>query len=433
VGKFDDKETKTLLSTFLNQAYVSSVRDKAGLEKITNYEAGFRLTHGLIFFIDQPMQSAENEIVSKLVSHLGPQLGHYQEIADAIWGVTANGFAEGKQPTDPTLAARCFSKLDDLASKTVQFVHPAYNVALAENVKEVRIGPVVIRHGLSIASRLSKKNDKFTFGFEQPLGVQLGGKGVLYNFAETMWDIQVSSSSAALFEHASWLTCIATSVIRLIVEPSQMGPMHPRRSDIENQPFDRHRTFDEHIVVVAKGSFSLGGGKAGRLYELDKRAKRSLSNKDMAERISLVFNPSNKSLAQRFSQGLGWLAKGRQAKDRSDRFLFFFTALEALLSSDDKTAPVVQTIARHAAVLWTNDVSKRIKISQKIRKLYATRSALIHAGSRSVTYEGATEIHNIAENIFSAVWDTTDLKMSHSKFCEELSEASYGMPFFDEL
>jgi hypothetical protein len=432
MGKFDDKETKALLGSFLNQAFASIIKDKEGFEKIKNGEAGLRMKHGLTFFIDKPMQASEHAIVSKLVSKMGPQLGHYSEIADAIWGVTASGFSNDQIPTNPKLAAACVSKLDDLASNTVQFLHPAYNLALAENVKEIQIGPVMIRHGLNVATRLSMQNDKIRFAVEQPPGLQSGGKEVRYNVSETMWDIQVSSSSAARFEYASWLTCIATSLVRLIVEPEQMGPLPPRRSDIENQPFDRHRITDEHITVVEEGSFSLGGGKVGRRYELGKKAKRSLSDKMVRERILLIFDPPNKSLAQRFSQGLGWLAKGRQAKDRSDRFLFFFTALEALLSSNDNTSPVVQTIARHAAVLWTNDISGRIKISQKIRNLYATRSALVHAGSRSVTYEGAAEIHEIAETVFFAVWDSTDLKMSHKCFCEKLSEASYGLPFFDE-
>lgn len=431
MGKFDDKETKALLDCFLNKAFDSIVRDQADWKKNTRHQAGLRTNLGLTFCIDRSMLEAEDAIVSKLVSKLGPQLGHYKEIADAIWAVAAKGFSEGKQPTDPKLVAGCFSKLDDLASKTVQFLHPAYNVALVESVKEVRIGPVVLRDGLSVASRLSKQNAEITFGIERPPGFQWDSKKIQYNVSETMWDIKVASSSAARFEYASWLSCIATSLIRLIVEPDQVGTLQPRRSDIENQPFNSHRTFDEHITVVAAGSFSLGGGKAGRHYELGKNAKRSLSDRVVRERISLIFDPPNKSLALRFSQGLGWLAKGRQAKDRSDRFLFFFTALEALLSSDDKTSPVVQTIARHAAVLWTNEIPGRMKISQKIKKLYATRSALVHAGSRSVTYEGTTEIHEIAEIVFFAVWDTADLKMTHKSFCEKLSEASYGLPYFE--
>lgn len=429
--KLDDNDARELLGKFLEHAFASAVRTQSDFEKIAKREAGLRLNHGITFCVDRAMRTAENAIVSRLVSHLGPQLGHYKEVADVLWDVAAKGFSDGKQPNDPSLAASCFSKMHELSASTVQFVHPAYNVVLTEGVKEIQIGPVAIRSGLDVAARLSKQNDKITFGIEHPPGFQTGG-GVNYNVSETMWDIEVASSSAARIEHASWLTCIATSLIRLVVEYSNMGPLFPRSADVENLPFEPHRTFDDHITVIARESFSMGGGKAGRHYELGKQAKRSLSDKALRERISQVFDPPNKSLAQRFSQGLGWLAKGRQAKDRSDRFLFFFTALEALLSSDDKTSPIVQTIARHAAVLWTNDISERVKISRKIRKLYATRSALVHAGTRSVTYEGASEIHQIAENVFFAVWDTVDLKMKHMNFCEKLSEASYGLPYFNE-
>lgn len=431
MGKFDDKDTKALLDAFLIQAFASIVQTKEHFEKITTREAGLRMSHGITFAIDQAMLSAENALVSKIVLKMGPQHGHYSEISSAIWNIAAKGFSEGQSPEDTKLSAECFSQLDNIIKIRIKFVHPSYNVSLLENVKEIQIGPVAIREGLSIASNLSKLNDKITFGFDDPPGFQ-SGNGIQYNVSNTMWEVEVSSSSAARLEYATWLTCIATSLIRLIVEPSQMGSLAPRRADVENQPFDRHRIADEHIVVGESGGFSLGGGKAGRRYELGEEARHALSDEAVRDRIALVFDPPNKSLAQRFSQGLGWLAKGRQAKDRSDRFLFFFTALEALLSSDDKSSPVVQTIARHAAVLWANEIPERIKIAQTIRRLYATRSALVHTGSRSVTYEGANEIHNIAENVFYSVWDTTDLKMSHSTFCERLSKASYGLPYFDD-
>lgn len=431
MGKFNDNDTKALLNSFINQAFASIVRTKGDFEKIASREAGLRLSHGITFAIGQSMQSAENALVSKIVLKMGPQHGHYSEISGAIWNVVAKGFSERQKPTAQKLTAECFSCLENLAETRVRFVHPAYNVELSEGVKEIQFGPVAIRDGLSIASNLSKLNDKITFSLDEPPGFQ-SGNGIQYNVSDTMWDVEVSSSSAARLEYASWLTCIATSLIRLIVEPNQMGPLPPRCADVENQPFNRHITFDEHIVVGEKGNFSLGGGKAGRRYELGEEAKLALSDQAVKDRIALIFEPPSKSLAQRFSQGLGWLAKGRQAKDRSDRFLFFFTALEALLSSDDKSAPVVQTIARHAAVLWTNEIPERIKISKNIRNLYATRSALVHAGRRSVTYEGANEIHRIAENIFFSVWDTTDLKMQHSNFFDKLSQSSYGLPYFDE-
>ena len=54
------------------------------------------------------------------------------------------------------------------------------------------------------------------------------------------------------------------------------------------------------------------------------------------------------------------MTRGRQARDRSERLLFFFTAIEALLSGDDKTAPVTQTIARRAATILVDDPTHRL-------------------------------------------------------------------------
>jgi hypothetical protein len=141
----------------------------------------------------------------------------------------------------------------------------------------------------------------------------------------------------------------------------------------------------------------------------------------------LIFDPPKKSLAERVSQGLGWQTRGRQAEDRAERLLYFFTAVEALLSMDDKTAPVVQTIARHAAVLLTNDNSARAEAAGEVKKLYALRSSLVHAGNRAILWSAANGAQILAESLFDAVLDKVDLKMKHETFCNELANASYGM------
>ena len=143
----------------------------------------------------------------------------------------------------------------------------------------------------------------------------------------------------------------------------------------------------------------------------------------------MVFDPPEKSLAERFSQGLGWLTRGRQAKDRAERLLYFFTAIESLLSNDDKTAPVVQNIARQAAVILTNDAPVRAAVASDLKKLYALRSALVHTGSRAVLSTNANDAEILAELLFSRVLSEIDLKQSHAKFIEGLSKASYGQPW----
>ena len=85
-------------------------------------------------------------------------------------------------------------------------------------------------------------------------------------------------------------------------------------------------------------------------------------------------------------RGLGGLMRGRQTVDRAERFLLLFHGYGGSLSSDDKAAPVVQTIARHAAVILQHDPRKPASCFGII--LYAARSALVHAGRRNVATGG---------------------------------------------
>jgi hypothetical protein len=137
----------------------------------------------------------------------------------------------------------------------------------------------------------------------------------------------------------------------------------------------------------------------------------------------------NKSLAERLGQGLGWMTRGRQTVDRAERFLFCFTAIEALLSGDDKAAPVVQTIARHAAVILQHDPQKRAKLDSEIRSHYAARSALVHAGKRNVSQLEVNTIQNIVEALYKTVIEAIPLETPFSAFHESLSDASYGLPW----
>src|SRR5260370_3000021 len=103
--------------------------------------------------------------------------------------------------------------------------------------------------------------------------------------------------------------------------------------------------------------------------------------------------------------------------------------MEALLANDDKTAPVVQIIARHGSVLLADDNAVRHRAGANIKKLYSLRSSLVHAGNRSVLWSATNGAQVLAEEMFSVVMDKADLKMTHISFCDDLSAASYGVPW----
>ena len=89
------------------------------------------------------------------------------------------------------------------------------------------------------------------------------------------------------------------------------------------------------------------------------------------------------SVGERLYNGLGWLTLARQTIPRAERFIHHFTALEALLTRSDPTAPITQTIGRYLSCILSNKNESRIALADTIKTLYAKRSALIHGGKRS--------------------------------------------------
>jgi hypothetical protein len=144
-----------------------------------------------------------------------------------------------------------------------------------------------------------------------------------------------------------------------------------------------------------------------------------------------IFGAKKDSVGERVFRSLGWLSRGRQASDRSERFLLFFTGLEALLSADDKSAPIIQTIARHAATLMTEDQSARIRNATIVKKLYENRSALVHAGARKTSQRDANTVEHILMSCLWRVLDGVELTSKYGIFQEELGRCSFGLPFND--
>jgi hypothetical protein len=236
------------------------------------------------------------------------------------------------------------------------------------------------------------------------------------------WIVNVDAVKENVEEEGKWLIDVAVSFLRL--RHQKWSGHFPGIGSIEPHPV---RATLLHEGVKLQGSRVLfGGSSVPAWYEIDAAVVATSQEQKFVSQAEMIFDPPKRSLAERVRQGLGWLTRGRQAEDRAERFLYFFTAIEALLSTDDKTAPVVQTIARHAAVLLTNHNTARAEFARDIRNLYNFRSSLVHAGNRSILWFGANSAQVLAESLFWVVLEKVDLKMRHDSFCNELAAASYG-------
>ena len=164
-------------------------------------------------------------------------------------------------------------------------------------------------------------------------------------------------------------------------------------------------------------------------YVVDDAVVEVTEEQKFKDRTQKIFNPAKNSLAERFGQGLGWLSRGRQTADRAERFLFFFSAIEALLSRNDNNAPVVQTISRHAATILHTDPLERANFAGQLRSLYGVRSTLVHAGKRNVSQAQSMEAQRTAEELYKVVMESYPLDSKFDKFQESLSKSGYGSPW----
>ena len=103
--------------------------------------------------------------------------------------------------------------------------------------------------------------------------------------------------------------------------------------------------------------------------------------------------------------------------------------MEALLTSNDKSAPITQTIARHASVILAHKPEDRVKIASQIKDLYGLRSSLVHAGKRGVSKTDADAVQYLVESLYDRVLDQMALDADAQKFSNALEQASYGGPW----
>lgn len=174
-----------------------------------------------------------------------------------------------------------------------------------------------------------------------------------------VWIVDVPATRENLAEEAKWLIDVAVSFIRL--SSSGWSARFPATGQVEPHPTRPTLLRPPHVSLEGSAAHA-GGFRASPVYDVDPAIYAELTDEQNLRRAEVLFDPPRNSLALRVSQGLGWMTRGRQVSDRAERLLAFFTALEALLSSDDKTAPITQTISRFVSVIYSQDIKNRLII-----------------------------------------------------------------------
>ncbi|MBX3560628.1 MAG: hypothetical protein KF780_02340 [Sphingomonas sp.] len=396
----------------------------------------FRLHNGVAFEISDEALQAQHLFVRKAINKLGPLKGHAKVLDKALWDFIIS-IKNHAQLDQIDFLNDALELIEAKSASVSEFFRPCPLVRLPTGVDRIVIGRVAIDRAEARLEEFRKINKQFKFvvGQDWSLSIILTSEeaDIVTSLPPTMWAINLAAADPIREEEGLWLTDVALSLLRMAVKYEHLGPLAPALGKVEAHPFLPHDGRDHSFTLKQDGEAQLGGMTAPNDYRLTKEAADTLENHDIKKKIDKVFEAKPKSVAERFYQGCGWMTRGRRSVDRSDRLLYFFTAIESLLSDSDKTSPVIQTISRNAAVLLSDDNKNRQYISTDIRKLYGVRSALVHTGSRGAFDIDSNSAQRIVELIFLRVWEDIDLSLRHQDFSSLLGKASYGIPLSEVL
>ena len=419
-----DKDLRVLATIFLEESAKASIEDENDLkEAFTAFS--FRIVDGYCFRTSKSVEDAERGLLRRAMDLLGGKHGNEKDASTAAWEAAAKHIQSGAKATDGDVNS-LIANLTAHVDINVECILPNRLVVLEPSISSVVIGPVKIERASSVLTRLHGNAPQKTV-FEVggcPGDVQVVDGQLKVQVHPLCWSVDLSAAPGNREEEAVWSIEVAVSLLRL--SHQKATEFIPRIGDVEPHPVELMRSHNELIVSKANG-LTFGGRWVPARYLINSDVVSWLAADQIQKWTAAVFAPKKGSIAERVSVGLGWLSRARQALARSERLLFGFTAIEALLASDDKSAPVVQAVSRHLAAILTDDNSKRIVHARDIRRWYDRRSALVHLGRRDITRGVANAVQQVAEIAYHRVLTELHPDLPTSDFHQTLSDASYGL------
>ncbi|MFC4173441.1 hypothetical protein ACFOYU_15460 [Microvirga sp. GCM10011540] len=417
-----DQKLRELAGAFYTCADTARAKSADHATEIMR-RGGWKLINENVYDLG-PLKPIVSNLIKRCLELVGPEAINEREVYRLAWASV-----DIASPI-PDQVANFLKELSSEIRAKVRILHPCYSVRV-EEVREVQIGPVAVRLTDDVDRDLGPESG-IRLTTEQPDGFQIIDGKSFVPLTPTCWDIELQSKIGNLEVEARWHTYVFTSLIRLIGYPQFTGPFSPNIGDVEAGPTEKPRSKQSSVTFYDTRS-SFGGSWVPLHYVVGSAFVEHMKGKPYYSKLSILFNPPPNSVAERLQRGLGWMARGRISDDDTERLLFFFTAAEALLSDNDKSAPVVQNIARRGAVILSNDVTRRIEIAKLIQDLYAMRSDSVHRGTRRVHGYHARQVQNIVEAIHEAVLDKYDINKPSGDFHATLSRASFGLPWPEQV
>lgn len=423
---YDDEKIREYASVFFRHA--SNALCKTEKEAIEAFRSlRFRMQLDKCFNYNSDVSKSLGNLVQICTKKLGSKSGHETDVERVAWEI-----ASTMDPNDIESAVKDFTLNVEKQSRTESiYIAPNFTVELLDNINELEVGPVKIRKSSTLPNDYVKSSDRFIWMFHSSSDprIILSSEGLNIFYPDFCWEVKLNTSPGNVEEEAFWLISIALSCIRFFYPVDHKNPSYPMWGKKEAHPITPPVFNNPRIIVRTQDrNVNAGGGSFPLLYTVDNKVFEHFKQSGFEKFTETIFNYKNNTVAERVAHGLGWMTRGRHSEDRSERFLFFYTAIEALVSTGDKSAPVIQTIARNAASILDDRPEVRSSIAKNIIESYGFRSSLVHGGRRQVSLTQSYRAQQLAEGLYDAVIKHIDLTMKNEDFENVLREASYGMP-----
>jgi len=418
-----DGSVRAAVKDFLTVAQSSTVNPSSNF--FNSAHGGF--ISGSVYVSGSPeLTKAREECKAQIfkATGFGPSLISETEIDNLLNRTAAKQCASGKDETSTFL-----EEITKSCRNEVDCILPNYIIYLDQEISSYAIGPVTIIRTDSIRQKFSKLDRvKIDFKSEPSGGLQVDGSMTL-SYPEHSFVVRLQCSPNRRVSLAHWYVDIGSSLLRIFARGAGIfNALSPHIGDRDPSPFNFDDGMSSHVVVnVNDDGISYGGWTAGRYYLITNKLVNTFTDKQFESIANKVFFPAKNSVADRLHRALGWLAKGRQSQELATRFLFFFTALESLLTTNNPGTPVTETISRNVATM-ISDMDHRFSTYNILKDLYSARSKTVHSGNREIPESSCNMLQNIVE-MTCYVALTKAIDKNESKFLAELTEAGFGSPW----
>lgn len=416
-----DQKFRQAITAFAISAAAHAAR--TGDEVRKAFAAGqFRMVEGVTFHVKAELKAAELMVVRRGQEILGSRLGDERDLSSGLWRATVMALQSSETADEHTNVIVEF--MVQAIDAPFTYVAPNYLIKLQVGLDRFDIGPVSIRTTTSLIDELARERpgEKWSLAVGDQPDILHTADGPILVRPPITWVIKLRSSQANLSEEAGWYANVATSFLRM--SGVSLGTMSPMIGKREPEAFQPTYARDHAFAYTSTRMTTLSSERLA-YYEITKSNQRALK-KWVASRQEHIFHPKAGSLGERIARGLGWLSRGRQSTDRSERFVFFFTALESLISAENPNPQLTDNLARMSAVIWTNGAENRSMFYRKLKRLYDKRSKLVHRGLRDVSVRDVNTAQYAAEQIYFTIMHKADLSQSLEDFHRSLAEASFG-------